>query len=1470
MRKSLVAALLFLGVAVSTANFALARDGVFDPIQGEKLINAQMNQELRSSAARLGTSTNSPQNTDTTWIGYTPGHKTASNYWSIYSGHGKDGYARPINGQTTNGMWTWEEPINGDSLQGWWPIHLRYFGGVGTFGDRARPCTAIDIGNSANYVINQANGRTFGVVGVWHVDGGSTVASNGDGPSPNWAPSLGAGAAWMGLRSHGDTTHQDGKTGNYFNEDVLQYSQILPVSPGGNDYAFPGYGSQMDQMLYRDIDFQGKKTSGLTVTFKYRSVMSLNAGSTVATLTGWYDSDPLGDVSAPNSQLNNFISASDNPATAPCDSFMVYVGSGVDGNQWLGSDGVLHDVYDPQRRWFGEVLHWDRDPGSNPLNPQPLYYKQLLSAAGDNPADAATNPTSYSSQTFTIPTATLAPFLAKNNKIRLVFRVKTNRNSADDRVDYSSNRAGAVVVDEVTYQIGANPVVPFGNFDSASEIDNSTSVSALDAWKSTGKPPTIYHHTHLFSSLTYADICGQKGDAGRLCDMTGIVISSGDHDRNEHTNGTIGTAEFDRIEGFISPVISFAGFDPITHVNAMGLRDPAFTPSGIGDTEASEDYWLWYDIYTGVYNQAQTANFWEFGFKSYPGLSKGDPAGYPAWGQIKVFGFIIFNPDVQCLPDIEPLGGGGLVDTSNPSGIPDSCQVYLGKFTRCFRQGLSTNCGRDNGSPTGGSYFDDVSLAIVDGIPQQMNVDIWMWYNDAFPANESAGFPGNKALYDTTTAWIKNGLNTSQFTSNKARRNVPGDSVWINTSSTTARVDMVFRVLPGPGNYQPIGQGHSGNLRKVPTNPATVVANDNTWWDVFRRIPGEFSTNPGGMTNLKAGWNPNFWLSARCDTAENNLYAFQGRGVLGGPVEDTDYMSTWHESDSRYNTLGIDHFICFVRCSTCALQDIECNGTVPTDNNPGGYLPVGTAGVTKEGSKIIRDGLLTPGAHVEYFFRDQKDSEVPDLVNFALLPDTTTVFPQGGEGSTDGHRWQEFSVLPDRWKDPQYVHPVFQTNGRGPACLLVIDNNDRRGNERVWVSVADTIGATHPDKFGAHNGWHAAGNVNQGTGVGVNDPIYRVARHGGSPGTTWDMFQVKASESSTTGGGLGGRLADRSGLPVIADKSARIGPTPEVLEAYYTLMLILTGDLNSNIFGPFKDRGGNESALIKGWLLSGNTAVQDRGIWAVGDGFVESNFFEAGGNGEQQDLLATYFGVTLTDPNYAIAFGNVETPLDLRVFPEWQGKKTGAIQTYGVRNVCLWTNDVLELFGAGLTLGSIASEYDKKSAPGTVSAPASVFKDWDPTSPWKALVDGWDIEHLTSRNDRNTVNRSAYFFKIFSNVWAKIWNVTGTPVVPLDVQSFDEGALVNFVNLKNNPLKQGSATFVLGLAKSDHVEVKMYDVTGRLVRTLADREFTAGSHPLVWDGVDNAGRQVARGVYFAQVKYRTAGIKMAKQLVVLK
>jgi hypothetical protein len=56
-----------------------------------------------------------------------------------------------------------------------------------------------------------------------------------------------------------------------------------------------------------------------------------------------------------------------------------------------------------------------------------------------------------------------------------------------------------------------------------------------------------------------------------------------------------------------------------------------------------------------------------------------------------------------------------------------------------------------------------------------------------------------------------------------------------------------------------------------------------------------------------------------------------------------------------------------------------------------------------------------------------------------------------------------------------------------------------------------------------------------------------------------------------------------------------------------------------------------------------------------------------------------------------------------------------------------------------------------------------------------------------------------------------------------------------------------------GLPQDEHVQLQIIDLLGREVRKLADSDFSAGYHSLVWDGKDNAGNVVPSGVYIYQI-----------------
>jgi len=57
-------------------------------------------------------------------------------------------------------------------------------------------------------------------------------------------------------------------------------------------------------------------------------------------------------------------------------------------------------------------------------------------------------------------------------------------------------------------------------------------------------------------------------------------------------------------------------------------------------------------------------------------------------------------------------------------------------------------------------------------------------------------------------------------------------------------------------------------------------------------------------------------------------------------------------------------------------------------------------------------------------------------------------------------------------------------------------------------------------------------------------------------------------------------------------------------------------------------------------------------------------------------------------------------------------------------------------------------------------------------------------------------------------------------------------------------------TIAYGLGEERPLALRIYDIEGRLVRTLIDHTLSPGLHRTQWDGLDSGGVPVAAGVYF--------------------
>jgi hypothetical protein len=68
-----------------------------------------------------------------------------------------------------------------------------------------------------------------------------------------------------------------------------------------------------------------------------------------------------------------------------------------------------------------------------------------------------------------------------------------------------------------------------------------------------------------------------------------------------------------------------------------------------------------------------------------------------------------------------------------------------------------------------------------------------------------------------------------------------------------------------------------------------------------------------------------------------------------------------------------------------------------------------------------------------------------------------------------------------------------------------------------------------------------------------------------------------------------------------------------------------------------------------------------------------------------------------------------------------------------------------------------------------------------------------------------------------------------------------------------NPFS-GTTEIAFSVPVASEVSLKVYDINGRLVRSLVEGSLSAGSHRVVWDGRTSDGGRTAPGVYLAVVR----------------
>jgi len=119
-------------------------------------------------------------------------------------------------------------------------------------------------------------------------------------------------------------------------------------------------------------------------------------------------------------------------------------------------------------------------------------------------------------------------------------------------------------------------------------------------------------------------------------------------------------------------------------------------------------------------------------------------------------------------------------------------------------------------------------------------------------------------------------------------------------------------------------------------------------------------------------------------------------------------------------------------------------------------------------------------------------------------------------------------------------------------------------------------------------------------------------------------------------------------------------------------------------------------------------------------------------------------------------------------------------------------------------------------------------------------------------------------------VEAGIDDITIETFTPMTLSNVTDDRVLPRTQLEQNAPNpfNPTTTIRMRLSSPAHAHLELFDVSGRLIRTLVDRPMTAGIHQIRWNGLDNQGREVASGVYFYRLK---AGVfEQSRRMIVLR
>ncbi len=143
----------------------------------------------------------------------------------------------------------------------------------------------------------------------------------------------------------------------------------------------------------------------------------------------------------------------------------------------------------------------------------------------------------------------------------------------------------------------------------------------------------------------------------------------------------------------------------------------------------------------------------------------------------------------------------------------------------------------------------------------------------------------------------------------------------------------------------------------------------------------------------------------------------------------------------------------------------------------------------------------------------------------------------------------------------------------------------------------------------------------------------------------------------------------------------------------------------------------------------------------------------------------------------------------------------------------------------------------------------------------RAILSGFSFHNLADDTEESSESQRARHMEMVME-WLLNENLSVTDAGD-QAPRFSDYLSQNFPN-PFNPV----TTIRYGVKNKGSVSLKIFDVSGRLVRTLVDSKKEPGNYRAVWDGRTVGGRDAASGVYFVRID--TPGFVQTRKMVLLK